>query len=87
MACPSCGSWAVKADRSLAGRMVCGRCGQPLGGAVRPLRPRRRRLALPRPRGWWWALALLALGAVLAAVPPGPPPGQGPVPADKTGVI
>ena len=36
MACPSCGSWSVKADRSLSGRMVCGRCGKTLGiGASR----------------------------------------------------
>ncbi|MCP9858886.1 hypothetical protein KBZ33_07370 [Cyanobium sp. Cruz-8D1] len=31
MGCPKCGSWAVRADRSLAGRMVCARCGEPLG--------------------------------------------------------
>jgi len=31
MACPDCGSWSVKADRSLSGRMVCGSCGRPLG--------------------------------------------------------
>jgi hypothetical protein len=34
MACPHCGSWAVRSDRALAGRMVCGRCGQPLGLAA-----------------------------------------------------
>ncbi|MEB3349441.1 MAG: hypothetical protein VKO00_05415 [Cyanobacteriota bacterium] len=86
MACPSCGSWAVKADRSLAGRLVCARCGQPLGGGVRPLR-RRPWLALRRPRGWWWAVPLLALGALLAAVPSGPRPGPDSVPADKTGFL
>jgi hypothetical protein len=31
MACPHCGSWSVKSDRSLAGRLVCGSCGRPLG--------------------------------------------------------
>jgi hypothetical protein len=69
MACPSCGSWSVKADRSLAGRYVCGRCGRPLGlqaerrvrRAARPLGTRGRR------RGWWLVLGLLAIGAALAA--------------------
>ncbi|MEB3200755.1 MAG: hypothetical protein VKK62_09550 [Synechococcaceae cyanobacterium] len=51
MACPHCGSWAVKADRALAGRMVCARCGQPLGLGAVPRRGRRwgGRLSLPRP--------------------------------------
>ncbi|MGB5134755.1 MAG: hypothetical protein WBN89_06230, partial [Prochlorococcaceae cyanobacterium] len=34
MACPHCGSWSVKADRSLAGRLVCGRCGRALGAGA-----------------------------------------------------
>jgi hypothetical protein len=63
MACPHCGSWAVKADRSLAGRMVCARCGRPLGrgedgGARRSLLPSLRGLR-PRP---WLALLLILLG-------------------------
>ncbi|MFN5195106.1 MAG: hypothetical protein ACK5E6_11890 [Cyanobacteriota bacterium] len=77
MACPSCGSWAVRADRSLAGRMVCGRCGQPLGGTVLPLR-RRRRFGLGqrlRLGGWCWPLLLLLLGGVLAALEPVPQQG------------
>ncbi|WP_156796650.1 hypothetical protein [Cyanobium sp. PCC 7001] len=88
MACPSCGSWSVKADRSLAGRYVCGRCGRPLGlhaerqvrrqtspgGRVRGLR-----------RSWWLVLGLLAIGAGLAALessrrPPGRLP---PLPAPQ----
>lgn len=75
MSCPNCGSWAVKADRSLGGRMVCGRCGQPLGGQVIPLRRPGRRgrrgplLSLGRVRPWWLALgALLALSATLAGL-------------------
>ena len=41
MACPDCGSWTVKADRGLSGRLVCGRCGRPLGiGAARRRRGR-----------------------------------------------
>jgi len=39
MACPSCGSWSVKADRSLSGRMVCGRCGRSLGIGASRRRP------------------------------------------------
>lgn len=45
--------------------MVCGRCGQPLGGQVIPLRRKRRVRWLPaaRPRQLWW-LALMALVGV-----------------------
>lgn len=73
MSCPKCGSWAVKADRSLGGRMVCGRCGEPLGAKVIPLRRTRRPLGW-RPSGqapglWWMALMLLlGLSGVLAAM-------------------
>ncbi|MBE9153436.1 MULTISPECIES: transcriptional regulator [unclassified Cyanobium] len=73
MACSSCGSWSVKADRSLAGRFVCGRCGRPLG--LKAEKQVRRRSGgsgrrLPRPR-LWWLLGLLALGALLASLEPG----------------
>lgn len=73
MSCPKCGSWAVKADRALGGRMVCGRCGEPLGAKVIPLRrPGRRRRWLPveqGPRLWWLGLmALLGLSGVLASL-------------------
>ena len=81
MACPKCGSWAVRADRSLSGRMVCARCGHPLGQRVAD--PSRRSLA-GRGRGWrqrrwllWSGLtALVALSAVLAAKPPAPTQGD-----------
>ena len=72
MACPNCGSWAVRSDRSLAGRMVCGRCGEPLGiGARRTVRsaPRLRR---PRRHGrmkfWLGLTALVAASAALASM-------------------
>jgi predicted cupin superfamily sugar epimerase/ribosomal protein S27AE len=84
MACPSCGSWAVKADRSLSGRMVCGRCGRSLGiGASR----RRAWLGL----GGWLGegsrggrkpslamllAGLLAAGALLTALVERREPGQ-----------
>lgn len=77
MACPHCGSWSVKADRSLAGRLVCGRCGRPLQGVTasgrRPSAP--RRLFRPgRPsRGLRWLLLLLALSAGLAWLAEAPP--------------
>jgi hypothetical protein len=83
MACPNCGSWSVRADRSLAGRMVCGRCGSPLSGhrsqASRSRRNGRfsslQKGPLPRlqPAGWG-LIALLALGAGLALLEP--PPGR-----------
>ena len=70
MACPRCGSWSVRADRSLGGRMVCGRCGTPFQGVKQggkgllPLRPGRR--------SWrWWLLGLLVAAAALAALDPG----------------
>ena len=70
MACPRCGSWSVRADRSLGGRMVCGRCGTPLQGVSRGgkgLLP-----PLPRRGRWrWWLLALVLVAAALAAVEPG----------------
>jgi len=80
MACPNCGSWSVRADRSLAGRMVCGRCGSPLAGTGRQGRrsrhqPRGRMGPIPallsqlKP-GWIGLLILVALGAGLALLEP-----------------
>ena len=70
MACPDCGSWAVKADRALSGRLVCGRCGRPLGiGAAR--RGRRRFPFTPPWRGgarlspWLVLVGLLSAGVLL----------------------
>ena len=79
----------MKADRSLGGRMVCGRCGEPLGAKViPPRRSGRRRRWQPRVQGLggWWLTLLLLLGVsgVLAALQieqerPGslPPNGRG----------
>lgn len=69
MACPTCGSWAVKADRSLGGRMVCARCGQPLGIGAKRLgrRPARVRISAPgRSRLWLGISALVLVSALLA---------------------
>ena len=78
MACPHCGSWAVRADRSLAGRSVCGRCGRPLQGvkAARQGAGRRRGGAFSRLRGAWrlGLLGVLAAAAALAALTPSAPP-------------
>ncbi|MEY4772655.1 MAG: hypothetical protein RLZZ346_1910 [Cyanobacteriota bacterium] len=69
MACPRCGSWSVRADRSLAGRLVCGRCGSPLQGAA-GRRPRAQR----SPRRWrWLLLALVAVAAAFAMGQSGDP--------------
>ncbi|MFM7642681.1 MAG: hypothetical protein ACKO45_14195 [Cyanobium sp.] len=83
MACPSCGSWAVKADRGLAGRMVCARCGQPLGLGASAGSARRvgsqRGLSLPKRWRLWLALAsLVGLSAALAAQAPSPSPRRAP---------
>ncbi len=95
MACPNCCSWSVRSDRSLAGRMVCGRCGSPLAGPGRrghrsrhPPRARMgpfpARLSQLKP-GWWGLAILLALGAGLALVEP-PPGRQGsPLPGSGLG--
>jgi DNA-directed RNA polymerase subunit RPC12/RpoP len=72
MACPHCGSWAVRSDRALAGRMVCARCGQPLGGGAGSRAGGRRRsskLALSgRQRLGLALLGLLLVSAVLAGL-------------------
>ncbi|MCP9778935.1 hypothetical protein KBY73_13955 [Cyanobium sp. Tous-M-B4] len=67
MACPHCGSWSVKADRSLAGRLVCGRCARPLGAAQTPQRQRRSRFRRPGLSLGIGLVALVALAALLAA--------------------
>ena len=78
MACPNCGSWAVKADRSLAGRMVCARCGQLLGVATPAPRRQRSSWRLPplgglgRWKGWLGLGLLVAISALLAARIPQP---------------
>jgi len=92
MACPNCGSWSVRADRSLGGRMVCGRCGSPIGGSAAQGRrswfqSRGRKQPIPAlsklAAGWWGLIALGALGAGLAWLEPnrnrqdGPQPGRG----------
>lgn len=73
MACPNCGSWAVKADRGLAGRMVCARCGRVLGLGAGDGKPRWRSGS----RAWrpWLGLALLlTVSAWLAGQPQAPEP-------------
>jgi ribosomal protein S27AE len=95
MACPNCGSWAVKADRSLAGRMVCARCGQVLGlGAkasvtARTAGHRRGGLRTFRWRwrwgGWLGVALLVAVSALLAsqAPPRSPSPETMPTPRGR----
>ena len=89
MACPHCGSWSVRADRSLAGRMVCGRCGTPLQGVKRGGTGKRLLPALPSRGRWrWWLLALVVSAAALAAVDSGSrqpliPHGSGDRPHDR----
>ncbi len=65
MACPHCGSWSVKADRGLAGRLVCGRCARPLGRA-QPSRRRRIRVNPHRLSLGLGLAALVSLAALLA---------------------
>jgi len=72
MACPHCGSWAVRSDRGLAGRMVCARCGQPLGGAGGSMGGGRRRGVgaglSAQQRLWLAVLGLMVVSAVLAGL-------------------
>ena len=72
MACPNCGSWAVLADRSLAGRMVCGRCGEPLAKSGRSKSRLSPRLVRARRDGrlkfWLGLMALVTASAVLAVM-------------------
>jgi len=91
MACPNCGSWGVRADRSLSGRMVCVRCGHPLGLGIQPSKRRggrggpgrfgqRRSLRLGGLKVG--LLALLVISALLAALPP-PRPSPPIQPSDR----
>ena len=73
MACPDCGSWSVRADRSLSGRLVCGRCGRPLGIGTPPRRglrflPRRPSQRRGRPAIGPTLLALLLASALITAL-------------------
>lgn len=67
--------------------MVCGRCGQPLGGKVIPLRRasrRSRRSLWPLGRAgkpWWWLLGLLlGISGILAALDTPRSPWRSPAP-------
>jgi hypothetical protein len=88
MACPHCGSHELRADRSLAGRLVCGRCGRPHTSRAPRHRPRSGRPNRSR-RRWNLLLGLVVAIAALVALRqaanlrswPGPqPPQQQPVP-------
>jgi hypothetical protein len=90
MACPHCGSWSVKSDRSLAGRLVCGGCGRPLGsggGKVGKGKARQEANSRSRtPRGgnarrrsggggiWWLWLTILLAISAGLAYLQGAPP-------------
>ena len=82
MACPDCGSWSVKADRGLSGRMVCGRCGQPLGISSRRRGgwPGGRSRRIGRPSLRRLLVLLLGCGALLTALLERPGPAPGPPP-------
>lgn len=65
MACSHCGSDAVRADRSLAGRLVCGRCGRPLQGSGLRKAQRSRRSGRSGRGRWLLLLLLLTATAVV----------------------
>lgn len=69
MACPHCGSHELRADRSLAGRLVCGRCGRPLTNPARSGRPGSGRPNWNRRR--WLLLGLVVVTAGLVALQQG----------------
>lgn len=83
MSCPRCGSWEVRRDRSLAGRMVCGRCSLPLGPGTQQASSGLRRLTLVgsggrgNRRNWLLPVVLLlVLSALLAWLSEQPQPRQ-----------
>ncbi|QEY31028.1 hypothetical protein EVJ50_00910 [Synechococcus sp. RSCCF101] len=92
MSCERCGSWSVKRDRSLGGRMVCGRCGHPLSGGRRRQRAAARgnplqnwRPAALMGRPWaLMALILLLAGAGLALMQESPSRRFQPLRQDRT---
>lgn len=57
--CSQCGSRSWRADRSLAGRLFCTRCGAPQGAASGPSRRDQRRQGQRWRWPWWWWLVLL----------------------------
>jgi len=67
MACPHCGSHELRADRSLAGRLVCGRCGRPLSSRGTRHQPRTGRPNRSKGR-WILLVSLMAATAGLIAL-------------------
>ncbi|MEB3157824.1 MAG: TFIIB-type zinc finger domain-containing protein [Synechococcus sp.] len=65
--CSQCGSRSWRADRSLAGRLVCRRCGAPEAAAGRRsprVRPGPGAMRF-RVRWWWWLLLGLVFVLIL----------------------
>ncbi|TCD57169.1 transcriptional regulator [Synechococcus sp. BS55D] len=64
--CRQCGCRSFRADRSLAGRLVCARCGCPVGQGRAAFRQERFSSSRwVRRWGWWLVLILVVIGMVL----------------------
>ncbi|MAR07526.1 MAG: transcriptional regulator [Cyanobium sp. NAT70] len=63
--CQNCGSSAFRADRSLGGRLVCQRCGTPLGAS--PRLSSRRIHSRHKPSGAWIWISLL-IGVIVIII-------------------
>ena len=57
--CARCGASTFRADRSLAGRLVCSRCGAPV--SARPMGRNPPSAGRSSGRWLWWLLLLIAV--------------------------
>ena len=67
--CQNCGSRRFRADRSMAGRLICQNCGLALGS--RPSRSSSQRSTVQRSsqtKKWSWLLALVAVVIIVIVI-------------------
>ncbi|WP_353291494.1 transcriptional regulator [Synechococcus sp. M16CYN] len=64
--CQNCGSRHFRADRSMAGRLICQGCGLAVGSRVRQTSLRQSKQ--PGSRSWKWILGLMVLVIILVII-------------------